>query len=272
MKNILWIFARRSTLFLLGVYMVLSFLLMNLNDPYTLRSLRIVVLKTVSWVNTVKNKLNYLENLKEENKGLRKQNVELALQNEQLHEAMLENIRLRRLLRFKERSSYQLIAANVIGSGQEQTVQSLILNVGSREGVQKNMPVVTDRGLVGKIIAANPHQSLAQILLDRNSLVSVRLQKSREVGVIGWSGNFWLDLNYIPRDVPVELGEVVVTSGLSRIYPAGIKVGIVAQVIENQYELFKEIRVKPAVNFNRLEEVFIIAATDSVGTERAGSD
>ncbi len=272
MKNILWIFSRRSTLFLLGGYVVLSFLLMNLNDPYTLRSLRIVVLKTVSWVNTVENKLEYLENLVKENKRLRKENVELALLNERLHEAMLENIRLRRLLRFKEQSHYRLIAANVIGQGQEQTVQSLLLNVGSSDGVRKNMPVVTDRGLVGKIITATPHQSIAQILLDRNSLVSVRLQKSREVGVVGWSGNFWLDLNYIPRDLPVELGEVVVTSGLSQIYPAGLKVGVVAQVKENQYELFKEIRVKPAVNFNRLEEVFIIAIADSTGAERLGSD
>ena len=100
--------------------------------------------------------------------------------------------------------------------------------------------------------------------MDRNALVSARLQKSREIGVVGWSGNLWLDLYYIPKDVEVEPGEVVITSGLSRIYPKGIKIGVVAEVKEKEYELFKEIKVKPAVNFNQLEDVFVVLVNDTL--------
>jgi len=100
-----------------------------------------------------------------------------------------------------------------------------------------------------------------------NSLVSARLQRSREIGVVAWTGNLWLDLNYVPKDVTVEPGEVVLTSGLSRIYPAGIKIGVVAEVQDNEYELFKKIKINPAVNFNRLEDVFILISPDSLWEE-----
>ena len=81
---------------------------------------------------------------------------------------------------------------------------------------------------------------------------------------MGWSGNLWLDLYYIPKDVEVEPGEGVITSGLSRIYPQGIKIGVVAEIEEKEYELFKKIKVKPAVNFNRLEDVFIVQVNDTL--------
>jgi rod shape-determining protein MreC len=152
----------------------------------------------------------------------------------------------------------------VIGTGQEQTIRSLILDVGSADGVVKNQTVVTEQGLVGKILVVESHQSITQILMDQNSLVSARLQKSREIGVVGWSGKLWLDLNYIPREVVIEPGEVVMTSGLSRIYPRGIKIGIVTEVAEVEYKLFKTIKLKPAVNFNNLEEVFVLFTQDSL--------
>ncbi len=267
MRNIFEVFTKRTNFFLLGFYIFLSFFLMAFNDPATLRGMRLVVLEVVGWAHSVENQMVRWENLTEENSRLRKQVLELSMNNQRLREAMMENIRLRRLLQFQRRSEYDYIAANVIGFGQEQTVRSLILDVGSADSVRKNFPVITDMGLVGKILMVEPHQSIAQILMDHNALVSSRLQRSREIGVVGWSGNLWLDLNYIPKDVAVEVGEVVVTSGLSRIYPAGIKIGVVGEVNVNEYELFKEIKVKPAVNFNSLEEVFIVRTPDSLRTE-----
>ncbi len=241
--------------------------MMAFNNPSTLRGLRIAVLKVVSWSNSMEKQVKFLDNQREENKVLRKKILNLSMENQRLREVMMENIRLRRLLKFRKESQYKFIAANVIGFGQEKTVRSIILDVGSADSVRENYPVVTDRGLVGKILIAEPKQSIAQILMDHNTLVSARLQQSREIGVIGWSGNLWLDLDYIPKDVDVEPGEVVLTSGFSRIYPEGIKIGIVGEIEENQYELFKEIRVKPAVNFNSLEEVFVLLTPDSLKLE-----
>jgi len=268
MRQILGIFSQRRTIFLLIFYLFLSFLIMTFNDPFKLRGLRIVVLQGIAWSNALIEKFRYLGDLEEENQLLREKLLQISLQNQQLQEHMLENIRLKRLLMYKEEGRFSFIPAKVIALGQEQTIRSLILNVGSKDSVQKNQTVLTEAGLVGKIFEVEPHQAITQILMDRNTLVSARMQKSREIGVVGWSGNLWLDLYYVPKDVVVERGEVVLTSGLSRIYPQGIKIGVVAEVEESEYGLFKNIKIKPAVNFNQLEDVFVIHEVDSiVGSE-----
>jgi rod shape-determining protein MreC len=240
---------------------------MSLNDSFRLRGMNIVILHGMSWIYGVKGNLNYLENLEAQNKELRKQLLHQSIKNQKLQESMLENLRLRRLLRLKDELGYSYIPATVIGSGQEQSIRSLILNAGKRDQVFKNQAVVTEQGVVGKILDVEDDFSVTQILMDRNSLVSARLQRSREVGLVGWSGNLWLDLYYIPKDIEVESGEIVVTSGLSQIYPKGLKIGIVVEVKENDYELFKQIKVKPAVNFNKIEEVFVISIPDSLQQE-----
>lgn len=237
---------------------------MSFNDPFKLRGLRIAVLQCIAWTYSISESFQYFSDLEKQNQTLREKLLKASLQNQQLQEHMLENLRLKRLLMFKQQSQYSFIPASVIGFGQEQTIRSLILNVGSADSVRKNQAVLTEAGLVGKILDTEQNQALTQILMDRNTLVSARLQKSREIGVVGWSGNLWLDLLYIPKDVEVEPGEVVITSGLSRIYPQGIKIGVVAEIEENEYELFKEIKIKPAVNFNRLEDVFIVQVSDTL--------
>jgi rod shape-determining protein MreC len=264
MKNVLFIFTQRRTLLLLTLYLLLAFLLMSLNNPFTLRGLRIAILQGISWVNSIRTSFEYFEDLSEENKKLRDGLFLESLKNQKLQENLLENLRLRRLLTFKENSEYNYTSATIIGSGQEQSVRSLILNVGRNDGIRKNFAVVTERGLVGKIFDVDNHYAFTQIVMDRNTLVSARLQKSREVGVIGWSGNLWLDLNYISKEVEIEKGEIVLTSGLSQIYPKGLKIGIVVEIQENDYELYKKIKVKPAVEINQLEEVFVLHTPDSL--------
>ncbi len=272
MKRFTLFSLKRNTLALLLFYVLLAFVIMNFNDGWALRSMRVGVLQVISWGARVQTAVKHLKNLSEENKRLKAQNLRLSINNLLLQEAVLENIRLRRLLSLKKRSEFRFVSATVIGKGQEQTINSLILDVGRQEGVRKNLPVVTSQGLVGKVIHVTSHRSIAQILMDRNSLVSARLQRSREVGVISWSGDPLLDLLYIPREVPVLKGEVVLTSGLSKIYPKGLKIGIVAEVKEDNYGLFKKIKVKPAVDFNRLEEVFVLLRSDSLETKETNSE
>ncbi len=272
MKRVLFLLMKRSTLFLLFLYVTSSFLLMNTNDAMVSRGVRLLVLQVTAWTGTVEKHFYWLKNEEKENEELKKRNFTLSINNLRLQEAMLENIRLRRLLEMKKRSDFKFITANIIGYGEERNVRSLVLNVGTADSAKKNMVVMTELGLVGKIVKTTPHQSIAQVLMDRNSLVSARLQKSREVGVVSWNGNFWLDLNYIPNEVPVERGELVVTSGLSRIYPKGLKIGVVAEVKTNEYELFKEIKIKPAVDFNSLEEVFVLITPDSLQAENGFSE
>ncbi len=253
----------KGSFLLVVFYVFLSFVLMNFNSPGALRGIRLGLLAAVSGIHSLQQKLLFFQNLKEENARLRQENFQLKILNQQLGEALLQNIRLKRLLALKDTSHYSLVAARVIGEGTERGVRSIILNVGTGEGVQKNCPVINADGLVGRVITTEPHHAIVQILLDYNALVSARLQQSREVGTIGWSGNPWLDLRYIAKNVKVTVGEAVITSGLSPIYPPGIKIGIVQSIRENKYEFFKEIRVRPAVNFNALEEVFVLCPDSS---------
>ncbi len=216
------------------------------------------MLQTIEWVHQIEETFRLRHHMSQEIEQLKAENFRLKMTALKLREVLIENSRLRRLLKLKEEGAYRVVAARVIGSGTEGGIRSLIISVGEQDSVRKNMPVVNADGLVGRVIATTPGQSIVQILMDHNSLVSARLQHSREAGVIAWSGNSWLDLLYIPKNIPVEKGEMVITSELSRIYPPGLKIGIVTTIKENKFDLFKEIRVKPAVNFNAVEEVFVI--------------
>ncbi|MFZ0390431.1 MAG: rod shape-determining protein MreC [Calditrichia bacterium] len=272
MKNIIRLFTQQNSLLLLSVYTLISILLISVNNPSTLRGVRIAVLRVIGWVNAVEQNFEFTDQLEKQNQDLRKELLELSITNQRLQEIMLQNIRLKKLLNFKEESAYNFLIANVVGLGQEKSVRSIIINVGLQDSVKKNYPVVTERGLVGKILIAEPRFSVVQILMDRNALVSARLQRSREIGVVSWSGNIWLDLDYVPKEVEIESGEAVVTSGLSHIYPPGLKIGVVGETSQNSYELFQKIKIKPAVNFNRLEEVFVILPGDSLHVDSTGKE
>lgn len=258
MKYSPFLFLYRRPLFLLLIYAILSFLLMNFNDPRALVGVRGVALQLVEFIADIRHDISLWKDYQGEARRLRLENTRLKLKNQKYEEILLENARLRALLNLSQEDQHEFIAARVIGFGIELGVRSLILNVGERQGIKENMPVVNGDGLVGKIIAVTPNQAITQILMDHNSLVSARLQHSREAGVISWSGNSWLNLLYIAKEVPVMQGELVITSGLSQIYPADLKIGIVTHIEKNEYDLFQEIRVSPAVNFKALEEVIVL--------------
>ncbi len=247
-----------KSLLLLALYIFLSLVLMNFSNPDSLRGVRWAMLKTVEWVHSVQQSLDWSRELAVENEALKQENFDLHFAQQQLREMILENRRLKKMLQLKEKMPYRFVAAQVIGQSSELGFRSLILNVGAQDSVAKNMAVVNADGLVGKVVAVTQSQSIVQILVDHNAFVSARLESSRETGDISWSGKAWLLLNNVPKTVDVLVGEAVVTSGLSRIYPPGIKIGIVSSIDENQYAFFKEIKVKPAVDFGAVEEVFVI--------------
>lgn len=248
----------KKSIFLLFFYIALSVVLMSFNDSESLYGIRWFLLTVIEEVDYYKMKFTFQRNLEAQNELLKKENFHLHMTNQRLREVLVENARLRRLLHWKKSGEYDLVAARVVGKSPEKNINTLLLNIGRQDSVYKNLAVVNADGLVGKVIATTGHQAIVQILKDHNSRVGVVLQNSREQGMIGWSGNSWLDLLNIPKNIAVEEGEMVITSGFSRIYPAGLKVGVVTSVEENNYDLFKTIKVKSAVNFNAVEEVFVI--------------
>ncbi|MBC7185955.1 MAG: rod shape-determining protein MreC [Calditrichaeota bacterium] len=193
-----------------------------------------------------------------ENTELRRINAQLVLDNAILAEARAENERLRALLGFTTQAPLDYVPARVIGTSTQGFVNCVILDVGSGKGLRKNMPVVCAEGLVGKLYTVGRDQSLAQLLTDRNARVSARVQRSRVTGIVrSVHANLFL-LEQVPKRADVRVGDVVVTSGLTPMFPAGLKIGTVSAVSEEAPGLFMTISLLPAADFSRLEELLVV--------------
>lgn len=252
-----WFIHRKEYLAFLSA-VIFSLILIFTND---VNQMQTVTAWTIEGFGTLLEKLSFfreITSLHEDNHWLRQKNAELMLENSKLMEALLENKRLREMLAFKSESQLELIPAKVIGKGGNEFIQSIILSVGSVDSLQRNIPVVTAQGLVGKLNNLSHNYATAHLLLDRNFKVSAMIQRSRVTGIINWYGGNQVILAAVPKRSDVKVGDAVVTSGYSSIFPEGLKIGIVIRIIEDTPDMFMTIIVKPAVDFTKLEEVFVI--------------
>ncbi len=196
--------------------------------------------------------------LSSENARLRAENAALNIESTAAQEALLENERLRNLLDFRSKSKLNLRSAEVIATNPISGVRSLLLDIGTKQGAVKHTAVISDLGLVGKLVQTSEQTSVAQTLLDRNLGAAVRLSICRVNGITSWTGGNRLIVENIPASASVRLDEEVITSGLDGIFPEGIIVGKVVSTKKAPESLFLKVEVAPAVNFARLEEVFIV--------------
>jgi rod shape-determining protein MreC len=244
--------------FALVVVLVVSAVLIQTNEVPQMTRVRAQVESTVASLTSPFRVLPHALQLWKENAILRRQVLVFSQENARLKEAVSENIRLRKLLGFKEQEQRSVIAAEVVGRGAPLLPNRLLLNMGEHEGVKERSAVVTADGLVGKIIRVGPNSAVVGILMDRNMGVAAMLQESRVDGIIHWDGGRYLWLDHIPITTTVQPGERVTTSGLGGIYPKGLLIGLVKDIRDAPDGLFKIIRVNPSVDFNRLEEVFVL--------------
>ncbi len=169
-----------------------------------------------------------------------------------------ENKRLRHMLDFKERSEFDLLSAMVLSEGINKSVNSLLLNRGSDDSVKINDPILNVDGLIGKVFWVGKSSSLAQLLIDPNSRLSVRIEPSGAKGILQWyGGNRFLIID-IPNTMAVEPGDLVVTSGLSDIFPGSLPVGIIRERDMAPDGFTFLVYGDFLVNFNQIHEVFII--------------
>lgn len=259
-------FERLYTLFmefreyvLLTSLVVLSFILLSLNDKPQVKQIRAVL--TVG-LGIVQERVAFVPRyfgLKKENEILRRSNVELADEASQLREAKLENLRLRRLLALKERAPFELVAASVVSKNLTLLRNSLTLDVGEADGIRPSMPVINDVGLIGVVIAVSQHYSVVNILLNTEFRASAKVQRSRVDGIVAWNGSDII-LKNIAKTLDVKPGDVVLTSDYSSTFPLGIRVGVISSVTEQEGSLFKHVIIAPSVDFVKLEEVFVMTA------------
>lgn len=244
----------------LALLTIFSLVLLSLNDNPQIRTIRAY---TVGFIGLFQNATSVIPNifaLERENQLLREQNVSLTDEVSRLREARLENERLREMLGLKERSPYRLIAADVVGKTMDLLRNTITLNVGERQGVRTNMPIVSEAGLVGRVIATSGNYTVGQLMMNKEFRASAKIQRSRVFGILAWDGGEYVELRNVAKTQDVVVGDVVMTSEYSNVFPRDLKIGIVANVSEHPGGLFKQIQIKSFVDLATVEHVFVVTA------------
>jgi rod shape-determining protein MreC len=204
-----------------------------------------------------------LNQLQEENRRLRAENDRLTIDNVRMSEVLAENQLLREQLGFKRDNPSLLISsADIIGrvtSRDPSTfLSSLTIDRGVKDGVAVEMPVVTARGLVGRITEVGNSWARVLLLIDPSSSVNALVQRSRGTGIVQGQDDGSLIMRYIAQSDDVQPGDIILTSGLGGNFPKGLVIGQVTAVEQRDVAMFKEARVRPTVDFSRLEIVMVI--------------
>jgi rod shape-determining protein MreC len=200
-----------------------------------------------------------LVHVKQENVFLKKQVQELERRLTDYQELKATNQRLRSLLRFRNNVKLPTLAAQVIGEDSTGWFQTLLIDKGKKNRVERGMPAVATDGVVGQTIECADRTSKVLLIVDRNSAVDIMIQRSRTRGILEGTGKRSVcAVKYVTRTADVQEGDRVITSGLGGIYPKGLLVGRVVSLEREGYGLFQKIEVTPQVDFDRLEEVMVV--------------
>ncbi len=174
------------------------------------------------------------------------------------NELQLENHRLKSLLSLKESSPYKVIAAGVIGRDPSNWSSTVIVNKGSSSGIKEGCVCISFYGLVGRVVETGGSVSKIMLINDPNLSVSAVVQRSRQEGLVCGSLGGTLLMKYLPKDSDIKIGDTIVTSGLTPVYPKGLAVGTVISVGVEFSSLSSYAVIKPAVDLSALEEILVI--------------
>jgi rod shape-determining protein MreC len=195
------------------------------------------------------------QNLKRENEILRQDIVNTD-------ELLAENMRLRALLEYKRNAvHFDFITAQVVARDPGSWTDTITVNQGASEGIVKNMVVVNEQGLIGSVVSVYPHTSKIQLIIDPRSAVGALVQRteSRVAGIVeGNSSSINPNMVNLAKDADIVAGDRIITSGFGGIYPKGLIVGEVTEIVDNNIGFLKNAVIKTAVSFGKLEEVLII--------------
>jgi len=209
---------------------------------------------------------------KAENAELKIRIREMERELEKVHRLQKENENLKKLLSFKEQYTEEIIACNIISKDAGNWFEIFTIDRGSKDGVEADDPVINADGLVGRVSRVGLLSSKVVSIIDTESSVSARLSKTRDLVILRGDAQLRTQglcrLDYITPDVEVSVGDKVETSGLNSLYPKGIMIGEIIEVVKNEGQFDYYAIVKPSVDFRRLEEVAVI----KTGGEREGDN
>jgi rod shape-determining protein MreC len=195
--------------------------------------------------------------LREENRRLRDEVTRLRQEAEKRFEEELACRRLSEIFEFRRETGHRMTVASVIGHDSTNLFRTILLNKGERDGLEKNLAVITPEGVVGKIIDVFPRSARVLLITDRSSGIDAIVQRTRDQGVVLGLGARRCEVKYLSRRAAVTVGDRIVTSGMAGIFPKGMRIGEVADVRRGGH-LLQKVEVTPAVSLDRLEEVIVL--------------
>ena len=210
-----------------------------------------------------------LRGVRAENEALKRQLGELQVQFQQERARAERAQQLEKLLGFQREQSVDTIAAGVIGASASLDFRGITIDRGSTHAVIANMAVIAPAGLVGRVVTPTAHASKVQLMIDRNAAAGALVERTRAQGiVVGTGTDTVLRMDFVAATADVKVGDNIITSGVDGIYPKGFIIGKVEQV-ENGNGIYKAIRVRPSVEFNRLEDVLVVKTPGPVSENRS---
>ena len=246
----------------LVVLVIVSFFSLSINQKPEVKNIRALAFGSFAAVTSIVSDLINIAKIKSENKRLREVNANLMLQVNRLREYGLQNEELKNLLKIKDSLNYPLIPASIVSKSFSKVQGSITLNAGVKDGVKAGMPVINDQGLVGIVYNASKDYSIARTLQNFDLKITVKDQRSRIDGIMKWNGENLVIVN-VPKTYDVEPGDRIITSDLSSIIPVPLPVGFVIGLSNIKTGIFNEVKVKPFVDFVRVENVFILGIVES---------
>lgn len=213
---------------------------------------------TVSSISDVFDHYFFIVNASHDNARLKARINALSKENRELVERVKRRDRVARLIQNEDPREGRMVIATVIGRDSTQWSHIVVIDKGVNDGVEENLAVVTNAGIVGHIIQSAGSASKVLLITDSRSAVDSLFQDSRDTGVIVGIGESQVKMKYVPMNADVKFGSSILSSGLGGTFPKGLKIGAVSSIARKEQGLFQDIMVNPGVDFSRLEEVMVL--------------
>ena len=201
----------------------------------------------------------FLVSTAKENQRLKKALGQSLEQLNRFSETEIANDRLRHLLDFEKAVPRPMIAAQVVGKDPSAWSKTITVDKGTRDSVRQGAPVVIPEGIVGVVVEASARYAKVLLLTDPNSAVDALVQRTRARGIVKGGGGDFCVFDYVLRKHEIGVGDIVVSSGLDGVFPKGFRVGRISEIVRQNAGIFQKVSVTPYVDFEILEEVFIIS-------------
>ena len=259
MRNLYLIILRRKDIFTLILSVILSLLMLSNGESDNIRLLRskanrffTILYAPITWTRS-------MALIEEEAALLRSKNLQLSFQVESMRYLLEENNRLEELLYFKQESKMTILPARVINmSASPYLSSSLSIDVGLDSGVEENDPVITPKGIIGKTTIVGDNASIVQMINDVNFRLSVRIKPSGSTGIMRWLDGVLYLIKEVQKNANVNIGDKVVTSGFSDIFPDDLPVGEVVNITDERGRFQKSVVVQINENIGSIINLFVI--------------